>query len=112
MTDFFLLWIPLYHLVKIAFLVWCFLPSTRGALLIYHRLIEPILVKYESKIDLAGNKASQVAGRVARDVSEETQEELSAHKKDLVDGAVNNLLNNNNNTNSIKNNQEEPKKMA
>jgi len=35
-------WVPFYYLAKIAFLVWCFHPSSRGALLIYNRFLAPL----------------------------------------------------------------------
>ena len=69
LTDFFLYWIPFYHLVKIAFLVWCFLPSTRGAELIYVKVIEPVLVRYEGKIDSVGREGRRAASRVISDVA-------------------------------------------
>jgi len=79
LTDFFLYWIPLYHLVKIVFLVWCYLPSTRGAQVIYQKVIEPILSKYEGKIDGAGREGKRVANKVIADVANEVaQAELRA----------------------------------
>jgi len=50
-TDFFLFWIPFYYLFKILFLLWCFLPQFKGADTMYHRFIEPIFIKYETKVD-------------------------------------------------------------
>jgi len=50
-TDLFLYWIPFYHLMKMAFLVWCYLPHTMGALGIYKRIIEPFLIKHERVFD-------------------------------------------------------------
>ena len=69
LTDFFLYWIPFYHLVKIAFLVWCFLPSTRGAEVIYVKVVEPVLVRYEGKIDSVGREGRRAASRVISDVA-------------------------------------------
>ena len=50
-TDLFLYWIPLYHFIKMAFLVWCYLPQTQGALVIFKRFIDPYLSKHERVID-------------------------------------------------------------
>jgi len=50
-TDFFLFWIPFYYFVKIAFLVWCFLPQFKGATWLYQNAIGPLLNRYEKAID-------------------------------------------------------------
>jgi len=71
LTDALLYWIPMYHIWKIAFLVWCFLPSTRGAQYIYERLIMPILAKYESQIDAAGNVTKRELGGLANEVKDD-----------------------------------------
>jgi len=71
LTDFFLYWIPLYHLVKIAFLVWCFLPQTRGAEVVYAKVVEPVLVRYEGRIDQVGRDSKRAANRVVADVAQE-----------------------------------------
>ena len=43
--------IPFYFLIKIVFLIWCFMPNTMGALFVYNKLIGPYFRKYENKID-------------------------------------------------------------
>jgi len=50
-TDFFLYWIPLYYFAKVCFLIWCFLPSFKGANIIYKRMVEPLFLKYEDSIE-------------------------------------------------------------
>ena len=71
LTDFFLYWIPLYHVVKIAFLVWCFLPQTRGAELVYSKVVEPVLVRYEGRIDQVGRDSKRAVNRVVADAAQE-----------------------------------------
>jgi len=44
-ADVFLFWIPMYHFLKMAFLLWCYLPQWEGALLIYKKFIDPYLEK-------------------------------------------------------------------
>ena len=53
LTDIFVSWIPFYFFLKIAFLVWCFLPQTLGANTIYHKFLKPMLEKHMSKLDAA-----------------------------------------------------------
>ena len=84
LTDFFLYWIPLYHLVKIAFLVWCFLPQTRGAEQVYAKVVEPVLVRYEGRIDQVGRDTKRAANRVVADVA---QEVANAESNAAAEGA-------------------------
>jgi len=86
LTDFFLYWVPLYHLVKIAFLVWCFLPNTRGAEVIYLKVVEPILVRYEGKIDNAGREGKRAANRIIADVASEIAQAESKAADNPVQG--------------------------
>ena len=44
--------IPFYFVIKILFLIWCFMPNTMGALFVYNKLVGPYFRKYENKIDL------------------------------------------------------------
>ena len=50
-TDFLMQRIPMYFFVKLVFLLWCFLPQTKGAGVIYNNIINPLISKYEAKID-------------------------------------------------------------
>lgn len=43
--------IPFYYFVKIGFLVWCFLPQTLGAKVLYLGIVRPVLRRYETRID-------------------------------------------------------------
>ncbi|EQC42019.1 hypothetical protein SDRG_00864 [Saprolegnia diclina VS20] len=60
-TDIFLSWIPFYFFLKIAFLVYCYHPSTLGANTIYQSLIKPNLMPQVEKIDAALKKATDAA---------------------------------------------------
>ena len=46
-----LFWLPFYHVLKIVFLVWCFHPSSKGALVIYQRVLQPLFSQVEAKVD-------------------------------------------------------------
>ena len=43
--------VPFYFVIKIIFLIWCFMPNTMGALFVYNKLVGPYFRKYENKID-------------------------------------------------------------
>lgn len=58
-------WVPLYFFFKIGFLVWCMHPRAKGATFILRRVIVPLLEKYETHIDQAGARLSEVFQRGA-----------------------------------------------
>ena len=52
-ADFLISFIPFYFLLKVAFLVWCYYPSTKGASQVYNLVVRPYIVPaindFESK---------------------------------------------------------------
>lgn len=60
-----LFWLPFYYPIKLAVLIWLVWPKTRGALVVYERLIKPLLKRFEGKIDeklrLVNEKADAAA---------------------------------------------------
>jgi len=57
-SDIIFSWFPLYWLVKVVFLVWCFLPiQNNGSNYIYSRLIRPIFLRNQQNIDSALSSA-------------------------------------------------------
>ncbi|XP_026888517.1 receptor expression-enhancing protein 3a isoform X2 [Electrophorus electricus] len=50
-TDLSMAWFPLYHELKVAFVVWLLSPYTRGASLIYRKFLHPLLASKEREID-------------------------------------------------------------
>lgn len=57
-SDLILGWFPFYWLAKIAFLVWCFNPLTDGSMVVYSRIIRPVFLRNQSRIDNAVNAAA------------------------------------------------------
>jgi len=47
-SDILYYWIPLYYSLKVVFLIWCFLPQTQGAMVIWLKLLDPLVTKYLS----------------------------------------------------------------
>lgn len=54
-------WLPLYFLAKIVFLIWCFHPATRGALVVYQRAVLPIFTKLENDFQFSGSRPSSIS---------------------------------------------------
>ena len=44
-------WLPLYYVMKTAFLVWLVSPTTQGSIIIYTKIVHPLLVSKEKEID-------------------------------------------------------------
>lgn len=66
--DYLLYWIPFYYAFKLAFLLWCMLPQTRGSKFLYESFLKDFLKKNESKIDAAMADAKNNAGALASDM--------------------------------------------
>ena len=71
-VDFLLYWIPFYYAFKMAFLLWAFLPQTRGAKFLYDSFLKDFLKKNESRIDQAMADAKKKAGAIATEFAEAT----------------------------------------
>ncbi|KAL4476154.1 hypothetical protein ABPG74_009887 [Tetrahymena malaccensis] len=54
--GFTLSFIPFYYFLKLAFFVYLFHPKTLGAVIVYDKVVQPLLKKYESDIDQNLNK--------------------------------------------------------
>ena len=69
-VDIIMFWFPFYYPFKFGFLIYCFLPQTKGAIFIYENVVQPFLKKHEGSIDAAAVKAAKsVAKAVEESVS-------------------------------------------
>ena len=55
-AKFILKFIPFYFVLKLVFLIWCFMPNTKGATFIYKNLLSKYFKKYEAKFDKIADK--------------------------------------------------------
>lgn len=69
-SGFVLQFIPFYFFFKLIFLVWCFMPNTRGATLIYDKIIIKLFQKYEHHIIRLDETIQDKIGNVVRDGQE------------------------------------------
>lgn len=60
-----LVWFPFYHLLRIAFIVWLFLPRLDGAQTLYGWVVGPILRKYRPSLDASLGQLTSSFGSVA-----------------------------------------------
>jgi len=49
LIDSFFFWLPFYFIAKIVFLIWCFHPNSKGALVVYQRVLGPLFVGVQSQ---------------------------------------------------------------
>ena len=54
-----LAWFPFYYAFKLGFLVYCFLPSTRGAQFVYGNIIKPFLETHQVRFDNQANSINE-----------------------------------------------------
>ena len=73
---------PFYFIVKIVFLIWCFMPNTMGALFIYNKLVAPYFKKYEEKIDKKIEKFIQEGKLRGKNKNQLRKEALKLIKKE------------------------------
>ena len=97
--------IPFYFVIKIFFLIWCFMPNTMGALFVYNKLVGPYFRKYENKIDQKIEKfirEGKLRGRKNRKNLRQEALELMKKEGDIIENlgesigeTVNNFVNEN-----------------
>eukprot|EP00743_Colponemidia_sp_Colp-15_P000805 GILK01000888.1.p1 GENE.GILK01000888.1~~GILK01000888.1.p1 ORF type:complete len:207 (-),score=45.42 GILK01000888.1:242-862(-) len=83
-SDTLLFWVPLYYPLKLTFLVWCFLPSTKGACVVYGNFIRPFLKKHETKIDQAISEVHASAGQAAVELGKTGAHLIQRHSVELL----------------------------
>jgi len=57
-ADLFIAWLPFYYELKILFVLWLLSPATKGASIVYRKIVHPQLSKREKDIDSYISKAS------------------------------------------------------
>lgn len=50
-ADIFVSWLPFYYEFKVLFVIWLLTPYTKGASIIYRKILHPLLTRKESEID-------------------------------------------------------------
>ncbi|NXU81200.1 REEP5 protein, partial [Oreotrochilus melanogaster] len=85
-SDIFLFWFPFYYMLKCGFLLWCMAASpSNGAEFIYRRIIRPIFLKHEAKLDSVvkdlKDKAAETADTITKEAKKATVNLLGEEKK-------------------------------
>jgi receptor expression-enhancing protein 5/6 len=69
--DLILYWIPFFYAIKIAFLVWCMHPTTKGATVLYNSFIRKAFLAHEEKMDSLLSGGSKVVEEVAEEAKKD-----------------------------------------
>eukprot|EP00850_Spirogloea_muscicola_P018496 SM000170S02668 [mRNA] locus=s170:51689:53237:- [translate_table: standard] len=88
-------WVPFYHFFKLAFVAWLVLPQTRGAALIYERLVLSHLTQLESKkVDGPSGPASLTTSqrRMLQSMRPETRHAVAKYISENGQAAFHTLL--------------------
>lgn len=71
-SDIFLYWFPFYYVGKCLFLLWCMAPVVwNGSQLIYNRIVRPLFLKHQTRVDSVVNDLSSKALNAAECVTRE-----------------------------------------
>jgi len=88
-SDILLSWFPFYFLGKCIFLIWCMSPgSYNGSKVLYNRVIRPFVLKHESRIDGALNKAMGGAKDLWGSAKEEANNAVAQATSEVVKNAL------------------------
>ena len=83
-TSFLIKIIPFYYTIKLAFLIWLFMPNFRGAIYIYNLIVGPLFRKYESKFDKGVDKIL----RKGEKFTEKAKEVIEENQSKIIKGAT------------------------
>lgn len=76
--------IPFYFILKLLFLVWCFMPNTQGAIIIYDKIIRKYFLKYENKLDNLVDKML----KKGKEAQEKAKEEFEKNKDKIASAGI------------------------
>jgi len=67
MTDVLLFWIPLYEFIKMGFYIYLYAPSTKGALFLYRRVLQPYVLRFQQYEQQILDNVQQVKKNISDD---------------------------------------------
>jgi receptor expression-enhancing protein 5/6 len=83
-SGFVLRFVPFYFFFKILFLIWCFMPNTRGATVVYNMVIKQLFKTYEKDLDKLNERMSEKIGQTVHGVTDAAKKTLQENKAELI----------------------------
>lgn len=83
-ANFILRIFPFYFVIKIFFLIWCFMPNTQGALMVYNHIIKKFFIKYENNLDQLVNKVM----KRSQETTQRVREEIEKNKDKIASAGI------------------------
>ena len=80
-SGFILKIVPFYFFIKILFLVWCFMPNTQGAVIMYNFFISRFFEGFEKNIEIATQELKSDFNGILKREEEERKKQYSGNKK-------------------------------
>ena len=71
LSDSLLSFLPLYHPLKLCFLLWCFLPQSEGCAVLYDCVLSPLLARHSPSIERGVGDVREAVGVVGEHVVRE-----------------------------------------
>jgi len=68
------MWTTVYYMFKIVFLIYLMHPKTKGANLVYKKVLEPFFLKNEKRLEAAEKSLADAASEVKDDAQKTTEE--------------------------------------
>jgi receptor expression-enhancing protein 5/6 len=87
-SGFILRFIPFYFFLKVCFLIWLFMPNTKGCHIVYHLLIIRVFKTFEQDIDGAADKL----GEYTKELVSQGNNLIDKGKTKIAAGVVNATL--------------------
>lgn len=81
----FLRFIPFYFFIKLAFLIWLFMPNTQGAVFVYNNFLRKLFKQYEKDLDEINNKFTGSVNNAVKDGTEFIRD----NQGKIIQGAIN-----------------------
>lgn len=76
--------LPFYYLMKYAFLLWCYMPNTQGAAVLYKCYLSKIFKKYEKTLD---KQVDELLNK-GKDMADQAKQKFDENKGKILDAGL------------------------
>ena len=87
-SGFILSFIPFYFFLKLGFLIWCFMPNTRGATVIYDMFLRELFKKYEEDLGKIVDKLTEESTKLVAEGKQALKDNQATLTSAAISGAT------------------------